>query len=194
MSKKQSWSKYKKKKNPTHIFSSMGLLNPWPDATKRSFHTVTSFVVRTITLWIWLQLVSMVSNKKNKNTSELVWKSEVNDNTRAGNLQDIKKRNDKITRQKSELELTTEYRCLADKSTASPVLQQHVRIKGDRKCIRHWTRLRSGAVSEEAERVLPSLINAHYLCLSEDLWVWLLREMLKLTPVKCWHTFFFVEM
>lgn len=35
----------------------------------------------------------------------------------------------------------------------------------------------SRAGNKEAECVLPSMISAHYLCFSVDLWVWLLKKM-----------------
>lgn len=67
-------------------------------------------------------------------------------------------------------------RCLADKSTASPVPLQHVDWKGRgrEQTMRHGAMVK--ATYKETVCVLPSLISAHYLCLSEDLWVRLLRK------------------
>lgn len=65
-------------------------------------------------------------------------------------------------------------RCLADKSTASPVPLQHVDRRGREQTMRHRATVK--ATYKETVCVLPSLISAHYLCLSEDLWVRLLRK------------------
>lgn len=58
-------------------------------------------------------------------------------------------------------------RCLADKSTASPVPLQHVDRRGREQTMRHGATVK--ATYKETVCVLPSLISAHYLCLSEDL-------------------------
>lgn len=68
-SKKQSLTTYKKN---THFFPSMGLLNPWPDATRKSFHTVTTFLVR-ITLWLQQHVVPIFNHKNKKKTFQLVY-------------------------------------------------------------------------------------------------------------------------
>lgn len=83
--KSRAWQRTKKR----DIFSSMRLLNPWPDATKRSFHTVTTFLVRRITLWLRQHVVPILNNnKKNKqkNISAGLLSSEMEKNDR-GDLQ-----------------------------------------------------------------------------------------------------------
>lgn len=67
-------------------------MNLWPDATKRSFHTVTTFLIRIITLWL-RQHVAPISNNNNK--------QKTNNKTKNGY---------KFTKKKKKFPLV--YRCL----------------------------------------------------------------------------------
>lgn len=112
----------------------------------RSFHTVTNFLIWVITWWEQQFMPILNNKKKNEQTLQLVYciLKIMRWSVKFEMLIQVTTLGKGVYRKTTQAEMSTslknivqmEFKCLADKSTASPVLPQHREKK--RKYIRHW--------------------------------------------------------